>query len=131
MKEKENGPTLRHIQLIGWLLLAALTAGSWLFFDLFIARSVLLGGLLANISFWLLQRDLTRLLKGPLDGIKARFFIKYYLRLTVLALILFLLISKELVNFIGLLAGLSTILVSIIVLAVGIMKKTIHIREAS
>lgn len=131
MKENENGPVLKRIHKVGWILLAVLTLGGWLLFGLFMARSILLGGILANVSFWLLERDLTRLLKESLDGVKARFFIKYYLRLTVLALILFLLISQGLVQFIGLLIGLSTVLISITILAIGIARKTIHIREAS
>ena len=78
MKEAEGGPSLKKIQVLGWMLLAVLTGGFWLGFDFFMARSVFFGGFLANISFWLLQRDLTRLLEGPLDAVKARFFVQQW-----------------------------------------------------
>ncbi|MBU0482101.1 MAG: ATP synthase subunit I [Proteobacteria bacterium] len=131
MNEKEGDSALQSIQLISWSILAIMTAASFPLFGFQITRSIFLGGILANVSFWFLQRDLTRLLQGPLNAVKSRFLIKYYLRLTVLALLLYFLISEGLVHFIGLLFGLSTVLVSIITLAVNVLKKTIHTREAS
>jgi len=130
MNREESLP-LKMIQLGSWLLLIALVSCGWLFFGLLMARSILIGGLLANTSFWLLKKDLTGLLQGELPAVKVRFFIKYYARLTVLAVILFLLVRYRMVEILGLLTGLSIVFVSISVVAIVGVKKVLNIREAS
>ena len=89
------------------------------------AKSVLFGGLLANGSFFLLRRDINGFMANfgqagmnwqavkKLE--KIRFFVKFYGRLVVLALILFVLITKVSIDVIGLVVGLSTIMFSVIV----------------
>ena len=122
---------LKKIVLYSWILLAVMLIGSWIIFSLEAAESVLAGGLLANISFILLKRDLTRLLQGELTAVKVRFFIKYYARLTVIAVGLFLLIRYQVVQVVGLLTGLSTIFISIAAVAVSSARNELNIKEAS
>ena len=78
-----------------------------------------------NVSFLFLKRDLVRLLAGPLDAVKPLFFMRYYLRLSVVVGVLFLLIRYQLVHALALLVGLSTVLVGI-GLAVMVAAKTIY-----
>jgi hypothetical protein len=103
-----------------------MTAISWFFLDVLFVRSLLIGGLLANVSFCLLQRDLSRLLQGDLTAVKARFFIKYYARLAVVTTILFLVIKFGAVHLIGLLVGLSTVFVSIAAVAINSARKELN-----
>ena len=111
--------SLKKIQLYSWLILILMAGTGWLFTEKpLLAGSMIIGGLIANISFWLIKRDLTRLLQGELAAVKAKFFIKYYARMAVIAGILFVIIKYRTVNVIGLLAGLSTIFISIAVVAV-------------
>ncbi|MBU0729097.1 MAG: ATP synthase subunit I [Proteobacteria bacterium] len=105
--------SLGRIQLYNWLLLFILATAGWVVFSPFIAGSIFTGGCIANISFMMLKRDLLSLMSGSLIAVKARFLIKYYFRLFVLAIILFLLIKQQIVNSIGLLVGLSTVFLSI------------------
>jgi hypothetical protein len=130
MNKAERLP-LKKVIYFSWVVLAALWLGSWLLFDLKIAWAVLTGGLLANVSFLLLKRDLTRLLQGELAAVKARFFIKYYARLTVIAIVLFLIIKYQTVHIFGLLTGLSTIFISIAAVAISSAGKDLNIKEAS
>ena len=130
MNKDERLP-LKKIALYSWILLAVMLLGSWMIFSLEAAGSVLAGGLLANISFILLRRDLTRLLQGELEAVKVRFFIKYYARLTVIAVSLFLLISYQVVQVVGLLTGLSTIFLSIAAVAISSVRNELNIKEAS
>ena len=118
---------LRTVLLFSWILLAIMTVISWLLLDVMFVRSLLIGGLLANVSFWLLQRDLTRLLQGDLTAVKGRFFIKYYARLAVITVILFLVIKFGAVHLIGLLVGLSTVFVSIAAVAINSARKELNI----
>jgi len=128
MKQQE---TLQKIQIYSLALLIIMAAVAWPFYDLLIVSSILVGGAIVNLSFWLLKKDLTKLLQGDLTAVKARFFIKYYARLALIAIVLFLLIKNGSVNVIGLLIGLSSIFFSIATVAIGNASKVINIKEAS
>lgn len=127
----EEALPLRRIQLLNWVLLVLLTGVAAAFFGMPSARAVLVGGLLANSSFWLLKRDLSRLLVGELAAVKVRFFIKYYARLALLALLIFVLVKYASLNIPGLLVGLSVVFLSISGVAAAAAIKTFKIMEAS
>ena len=116
---------LRSVQRFNWLLLAVLIAGSWYMFSRTQAQSVLIGGLLASVSFFMLRRDIDLFMTNfsqagmnwravkKLEKIK--FFLKFYGRLTALAFVLFLLVTWVSIDVIGLVIGLSTIMLSVII----------------
>ena len=132
MKEKDKEVSLGKIELINWTMLIVLSLLGYAFYDLFIAKSVFVGGILANVSFWFLKRDLTRLFRVPVHGVKARFFIRYYTRFSVLVIILYLLIKFRAIDPLGLLVGLSTVLLSVGMLMTGATKKIcLNVKEAS
>jgi len=117
---------------MNWLLLAAMTAAAGFFVSPYFAKGLFVGGLIANISFVLLKKDITRVLTGPLKAAKASFLIKYYIRLTVLALILFFLVRYRSIHLIGLLVGLSTVVISIGIMVAGAARKVaLTAKEAS
>jgi hypothetical protein len=117
---------------MNWLLLAAMTAAGGLFVSPYFAKGLFMGGLIANISFILLKKDITRVLSGPLNAAKGRFLIKYYIRLTVLALILFFLVKYRAVHLVGLVVGLSTVVISIGITVAGAARKVaLTAKEAS
>jgi hypothetical protein len=117
---------------LNWLLLVVMTAAGGLCASPFFAKSLFIGGLISNISFILLKKDITRVLSGPLNAAKGRFLIKYYIRLTVLALILFFLVRYRSVHLVGLLLGLSTVVISIGIMVAGAARKVaLTAKEAS
>jgi hypothetical protein len=123
---------LHKMGRLNWLLLLGMTAAGWLFISPYFAKGLFIGGLLANISFILLKKDITRVLTGPLNAAKGRFLIKYYIRLTVLALILFFLVRYKSIHLVGLLVGLSTVVISIGIMVAGAAKKVaLTAKEAS
>lgn len=115
--------SLRLVQVVNWLALAALTISAWVGYSGFVARSVLIGGVIANASFFMLKRDLTRLLGGDLTAAKARFFMRYYVRLGCVVVILFLLVYFRQVHTVGLLVGLSTVLLGIGIAVIGAARR--------
>jgi len=120
-----------RVQLINWVLLVFFSGGAWLLFSDKVAEAVLIGSLIANISFWILKRDLTKILQGPVQIAKVRFFIKYYLRLFVVAVVLYMLVRYYHVHVVGLLVGLSTVVLGILIAAIDLVKKnTFSIKEA-
>jgi hypothetical protein len=117
---------------LNWLLLLIMTATGTFFVSPYFAKGLFIGGLIANISFILLKKDITRVLSGPLYAAKGRFLIKYYIRLTVLALVLFFLVRYRSVHLVGLLIGLSTVVISIgIMVAEAARKVALTAKEAS
>lgn len=105
--------SLSKVMMYNWLLLGMLTGLSWVGYSGFHALSVFIGGAIANLSFLFLKRDLLRLLAGPLEAVKPLFFMRYYLRLSVVVGVLFLLVRYQLVHTLALLVGLSTVLLGI------------------
>lgn len=122
--DTEHGDfSLKQVQVLNWLLLGIVAGVGWLMFSAYIAKSIFIGGVIANISFMFLKKDLIKLLQGSLQAAKVRFFIRYYARLSVVVLILFLLVKFQGVNIIGLLLGLSTVVMSIGITVAGEAKK--------
>ncbi len=131
MQNKEF--SLRRVETINWLLLLGLCMIGVLIADSFVATSILAGGAIVNISFGWLKRDLISLFSGSLDGVKARFFVRYYFRFVLLVAVLFVLIKSQMVHVFGLLAGLSTVMLGIILTLVLETKKIYfnNMKEAS
>ena len=124
--------SLKQVQIVNWLLLGVISGAGWLMFSAFVAKSIFIGGVIANISFLFLKKDLIKLLSGSLQVAKVLFFIRYYARLSVMAVILFLLVKYQVVNIIGLLLGLSTVVMSIGITVAGEAKKFyFKVKEAS
>ena len=123
---------LKKLQFYNWLLLAIMTLVGWLTYSAHVAQAICVGGLLSCGSFEFLKNDLTRLMNGPLNLVKGRFFIKYYARFSVLAVVLFCLIKYGSLNLVGLLVGLSTVVISIgITVAAESKKIFFNLKEAS
>ena len=120
---------LAQVQRFNWLLLGVLVAGSWYLASWHVAQSVLIGGILANGSFFLLRRDINQFMDNfSQAGMnwtavkkieKVRFFLKFYGRLAVLAVILYLLITRISIDVIGLVIGLSSVMCSVVVVVLG------------
>ncbi|MEA1968022.1 MAG: ATP synthase subunit I [Thermodesulfobacteriota bacterium] len=98
------------------------------------AMGILCGGLLVTVNFHLLQRTLTRIL-DPLKAVYTKntilrtVLVKYYIRFALSGLIIYLLISKNIVDPLGLLAGLSVVVASIMAATMFELTKLI-IKEA-
>ena len=102
-----------------WFLFIILTLFSLINTPIKFTLGVMLGAFIATISFHLLKRTVNKAFEHP-DEVaqKGRMIlitvlIKYYIRFAISGLIIFLLIAGNVVNPLGLLAGLSVVVVSI------------------
>ena len=130
----DDGFSVGQVELVSWVLLGAMIAAGALIWSMAVAISILAGGVIANVSFFFLKKDLLKLLGGPINEAKPRFFIRYYVRLAAVAIVLFFLVRSQTVQIFGLLAGLSTILVSIMATMLGAARKVyykVKVKEAS
>ena len=117
--------SLSRLQGLNWLLLAIMITAACAVGFTYLASGILVGGLIANISFSFLKKDLTKILAGPNGAARGLFFIKYYARLTVLALLIYYLVRYRSVHLGGLLIGLSTVALGIVITAAA-AAKNIH-----
>ena len=116
---------LRYIWLFNLLTLSVFVGASWYLYGMDMARSVFAGGILAGGSFFLLKKDIEQMIgrvsragqafKAVKTAEKVRFLLKFYARIIVLGLLLFVLVTKVNINMIGLAVGLSTIMLSVII----------------
>ncbi|NLZ16939.1 MAG: hypothetical protein GX087_04305 [Desulfobulbaceae bacterium] len=129
----ESEQLVRRILTVAVLLALGMAGLGWFFVGGQFVISVLLGAALACGSFYLLQRDIRQLMDrlaadsgaaGAISGMeKARFMIKSLGRFAVLALLLFAVAGQMTVQPVGLVLGLATIMLSVVLVSVAVRKK--------
>lgn len=139
MLKPETG-LLRFIQFFSLFMTAVFTGGGWYINSLDFALSVLVGGILVNGSFCLLKRDAEKILdrvaatcKGEVKSVqrmeRIRFIFKFYGKLTVLGLLLYAASSGMQLDMIGVALGLSTVMLSVIIVVLGAGRKIYSIQS--
>ena len=120
----------RHLKIANLVVLALLVAAGFLWQGAQFALGVLVGGLVAVINFHLLHRTL----KGTLERVgvnpeevkgqaRAFFAARQMLRFTALVAIIYLLVSHGWVNIFGLVVGLSTVVITLILAGINELRK--------
>jgi hypothetical protein len=120
--------TPHTMKTTSWIVLAVLTVSGWLWLGKEFALGILVGGLLAVLNFHFMAYILHGTLNRRWDsseewqtaGRQAVSFmtLKYVLRFTVLAVIIFFLVANGWVNIFGLVVGLSTVVLTLMVLGI-------------
>lgn len=105
---------LRFVTRTNWVLFALASALGFLLAPPAFARGILFGGLLVTVNFHLLARTLRNALTPPHLTSHNVVLVKYYLRFMVSGFVIFLLIAGHVVNPVGLVLGLSVVVLSII-----------------
>ena len=118
--------TPRHLKIANWLVLAGLVVAGFIWRGREFALGILVGGLVAVINFHLLHQALKGMLEraatpSPEEAkgrAKAFFAARQMLRFFALLAVIFLLVSQGWVNIIGLVVGLSTVVLTLILAAI-------------
>jgi hypothetical protein len=107
----------KRIEVANWVFLAALFIPSLIFAPLKFALGVLLGGFISIINFHWLSRGLQGAFQnlGDEGNIKTPVMLKYCIRLVITGIVLYLLITGGTVNVVGLIVGLSVVVINIII----------------
>jgi hypothetical protein len=116
---------LAFINRTNWVLLVAIAAGGLMLDSAKVGGGLICGGLIATINFHLLHRTLKKAFGSGQLSFRGLVMAKYYVRFTVSGLILFVLISKHLVDPLALFAGLSVVIASIFLATLSELKKLI------
>ncbi len=140
-RKKSEGRVLQTIQQVSLLLTVIFIGGGYLLWGPLFARSVLVGSLLVNGSFWMLKRDaeqvLGRVATSSPDMVRTvqrlervRFVFKFYAKLIILGLLLYAVSTRMQLNMIGVALGLSTVMLSVIGVVVSGGRKLYSIQSA-
>jgi len=135
--------SLKQVQVMSFGFLLALTGGSWLVKSWSFAQFVLVGGVIAVVSFYSGHRDIEAFLRSfqaPSEksantdledepekkkgGIKSKagYIIKFWLRLALIGVVLLFVVRKteSFEDIIALLLGLSTVVFAIMLTTVSV-----------
>ncbi len=117
---------LRNVVILGGMLLVSLLTMPARF-----TLGILIGGIISIVNLYWLGRDLRVIFSNLSGKAKSAMMIRYYIRMAVTALTLFFVITELPVDIIGLLAGLSLVVINIVITAILEFQKKILPEEAS
>jgi len=103
---------LKFVSNCNWLLLVVASAVGFFHFDPRVGIGIAAGGLIVTVNFHLLYRTLKKALTPPHIASVKGVILKYYIRFTITAIIIFLLMASKHVDPFGLIAGLSIVVAS-------------------
>jgi hypothetical protein len=114
--QNPEAAAVRALWLGNLVALAVLAAGAFALAPLESALSVLMGGAIALANFRLLEHNVRRSLhpaRSGKPGVVGAALVRYYLRFLATAAVIFVLIRQGLAEPVGLLLGLSVVIISI------------------
>jgi hypothetical protein len=131
VKRTEKDPLQKRLEITNWILLAVLVAGSLLLRSNRFSLGILIGGLISIVNFYWLYRNLLSVFTKHLDRARAALMFRYYLRLAVTAIVLYWVISRDLADVIGLVIGLSVVVLNIVLTTVLVLSRKNHLEEVN
>jgi hypothetical protein len=131
VKRTEKDPLQKRLEITNWILLAVLIAGSLLLRSGRFSLGILIGGLISIVNFHWLYRNLLSVFTKHLNRARAALMFRYYLRLAVTAIVLYWVISRDLADVIGLVVGLSVVVLNIILTTVLVLSRKNHLEEVN
>jgi hypothetical protein len=114
VKHIEKDPLQKKIEISNWIVLGVFLTVSLLLMPVRFSLGVLLGGLISIVNFHWLDRDLRSVFHLLSDGSKSSVYFKYFIRFVVTAVVLYFIISADSVDVVGLLVGLSLVVINIV-----------------
>lgn len=129
MNRTEKDPLQKRLEITNWILLAVLVAGSLFLRSTRFSLGILLGGLISIVNFHWLYRNLLSVFQKHLNRARAALMLRYYLRLAVTAIALYWIISRNLVDVIGLVIGLSVVVLNIVLTTLLVLSRKNHVGE--
>ncbi len=130
MNRTEKDPLQKRLELTNWIILGILTVISFFFMPRKFSLGMLLGGFISIVNFHWLVRDLRNAFRSLSEKSNSAVMFKYYIRFAVTAIALYFIITGDIVDIIGLLIGLSTVVIAIVITTVALYSKKNCVEEA-
>lgn len=122
-------PFQKKLEIANWLILAGLTLISFFAMPVKFTLGVILGGFISILNFHGMARNLYGIFKNPSDNAKRPTMVNFFIRLAITALVLYLLLVAATVDVIGLIVGLSVVVINIIFMMIAFLAKKNFIEE--
>ncbi len=116
---------IKFVTRSNWILFGIASILGFVLLSRHVALGILFGGLLVTINFHLLAKTLKKALTPPHLASHNLVLAKYYLRFLISGFIIFLLIASRIAHPVGLVIGLSIVVLSIVLATVCEIKKLI------
>lgn len=129
MNPIEKDPLQRKIEIFNWILLGIFLLLSLLFMSSRFALGVFLGGLISIINFYWLYKNMKDVFARLSGSAKSTMMFKYYIRLAVTAVVLFFIVTSNKVDIVGLLVGLSVVVINLVLTAIMTLSKKNYLEE--
>jgi len=113
------------VEKANWVFLIVGVCASYILFSTEFTFGVLAGGLIVTLNFQMMAKTLKKAFATSQFTSWHVILVKYYIRLLISAVIIFILIFGQLVNPLGLIIGLSVVVASIMTATVCEVKKII------
>jgi len=110
----EKDPLQQKIEMANWVLLGVFVLFSLVVMSFKFALGVLIGGLICIVNFYRLHKNLVDVITRSPQSAKSAMMIKYYIRMAVTAVVLYFIVTSGFVDVVGLLIGLSIVVINII-----------------
>lgn len=114
MNRTEKDPLQKKLEMMNWIILGVLLTLSYFLMSPSFTLGILLGGLICIVNFHWLDRDLRKIFENLSDRSKSAMLVKYYIRFGITAVVLYFIITGGLVDIIGLLVGLSLVVINVV-----------------
>ena len=116
-------PLQKKIESANWIMLAIIFIPALIFAPFKFSLGVLLGGFISILNYYWMERGLRGIFANTAGNVKGPVIGKYYIRLVLTAIVLYFLIANGTVNVIGLLIGLSVVVINIIITVITTLAK--------
>ena len=131
MNRIEKDPLQKKLELANWIILGILLMVSLFFMPYRFTLGMVLGGFISIVNFHWLDRDLRKVFSRLSERPGSFVMFKYLIRLTVTAVVLYLLITSDIIDIVGLLVGLSTVVITMVFTAIAAYSKKNCLEEVS
>lgn len=122
-------PLQKKIESANWIVLAILFIPALIFAPFKFALGILLGGFISILNFYWMERGLRGIFTNTAGNVKSPVMVKYYIRLALTTVVLYFLIANHTVNVIGLIIGLSVVIINIFITLIIALSKKKFIEE--
>jgi hypothetical protein len=131
MNHTEKDPLQKKIEITNWIIMGILLMLSFFFMPYRFTLGMVLGGFISIVNFHWLDRDLRKVFSKLSERSGSFVMVKYFIRITVTAVVLYFIISADIVDIIGLLIGLSTVVITMVFTAIAAYSKKNCLEEVS
>jgi len=127
----EKTPLQRRLEITNWVVLALFLLSSSFLLSFSFSLGILLGGLISIINFYWLHQNLRSTFQYLMNGAKSSILFKYCIRLAVTAVLPYCIIAYRVADIVGLLLGLSIVVINIVFTVIMAFHKKNYLEEVS